>query len=126
MKHLTTAQREELAGQLEALRRQVLQELTDSRPGTFAEARLNESRDIRERAEQAEAEREDDVRQAEIEVDRRRLHEIELAQSRLLEGRYGICATCGACIPARRLMAQPTAVRCAACQAQVEAGQLRT
>lgn len=125
MKHLTLTQRNALARQLDTLRHQVLEELMSRTPDTFAQAGLNESREVLEHKDQAEAEREDDVLQAEIEVDRHRLHDIEQAQLRLAEGRYGICIDCAAEIPAPRLLAQPTAIRCTECQAQAEAGRLR-
>ena len=120
MKHLTHEQRNALAQQLDTMRQQVLDELRNSAPDTFAHSALNASQEVRERTDEAEAEREDGVRQAEIEIDRRRLEDIERAQLRLSEERYGICATCGLEIPAARLLAQPTAIRCAACQAQLE------
>ena len=121
MKHLTGEQRNALAQQLDTMRQQVLEELRNSAPSTFAQPSLIARQDVRERTDEAEAEREDDVRQAEIEIDRRRLNEIERAQQRMAEGRYGICATCGQEIPAARLLAQPIAIRCATCQEQYEA-----
>ena len=69
--------------------------------------------------------RRNDVRFAEIEVDRQRLSEIEQAQQRMAEGRYGICADCGEDIPRERLLAQPMAIRCAACQAAAERSHRR-
>ena len=121
MKHLTHQQRNALAQQLDTMRRQVLDELRNSAPDTFAQPALNASQEVRERSDEAEAVREDDVRQADVEIDPPRLDDIERAQLRFSEGRYGICATCGQAIPAARLLAQPTAIRCAACQAQHEA-----
>lgn len=41
--------------------------------------------------------------------------EIELAQERLAAGRYGVCASCGAPIPAGRLAALPWAALCVPC-----------
>ena len=121
MKHLTQAQRNALAQRLDVMRRQTLEELRNTAPRTFAQPALNASQEVHEPADAAQAEREDDVRQAEIEVDRQRLEAIEQAQLQLSEGRYGICTSCGLEISAERLMAQPIAIRCAACQAQFEA-----
>ena len=120
MKHLTQAQRNALAQRLDVMRRQTIEELRHAAPRTFAQPALNDGQDVRERAAEAEAQREDDVRQAEMEVDRRRLEAIEQAQLQLSEGRYGICTSCGREITAERLMAQPIAIRCAACQTQFE------
>jgi DnaK suppressor protein len=42
------------------------------------------------------------------------------ALGRLSDGEYGVCAECGAAIPARRLLAVPDATTCVACQAELE------
>jgi DnaK suppressor protein len=41
--------------------------------------------------------------------------QIRFALSRIKNGSYGVCANCGADIPAQRLAAQPIATRCMAC-----------
>jgi DnaK suppressor protein len=48
--------------------------------------------------------------------DRDEIDAIEAALGRLDAGRYGLCADCGEPIPRARLLAQPAALRCAACQ----------
>ena len=48
------------------------------------------------------------------------LHDIEQAQQRMAQGLYGVCVDCGDEIPLLRLMAQTTAIRCAACQTLAE------
>ncbi len=50
--------------------------------------------------------------------------QVEIAQQRLAEGKYGICIDCGEEIPAERLEAIPEAVRCIDDQSRYEA-QLR-
>jgi len=102
------------------MRRQVLNELLEAAPNAFAQSSLNASRKVRAWADEAEAEREDDVRLAEIEVERQRLQDIEQAQQRFADGRYGVCAACGEDIPRERLLALPVAIRCAACQTRFE------
>ena len=121
--NLTNEDRCELARQLAAMRRQVLDDLRESAPHALAETELNARHEVRTHADQAEAEREDDVRLAEIEVDRQRLLDIEEARTRLADGRYGVCVSCGEEIPRKRLFAQPIAIRCAACQAAREAAR---
>ena len=61
------------------------------------------------------------TRDAEVERDLGELREIAEARARLAEGSYGRCLDCGEPIDARRLLVQPTAVRCIACQAGTEA-----
>jgi DnaK suppressor protein len=43
---------------------------------------------------------------------------IDQALQRIADGSYGLCLQCGAPIPTARLHAQPTAMRCVACQAR--------
>ena len=119
MKHLTPADREALALRLDQLKRQAQEELRDARPNVERSA-LAAEHEVRTRVDEAEAERMDDLHNAEIAVDRARLFEIEQAQQRMAEGLYGICAKCGEEIPRERLLAQPMAIRCAACQAAAE------
>jgi DnaK suppressor protein len=119
MNHLTAADREALALRLGVLRRQALDELRGT--GPYSETgSLGDGHEVHSHADDAEAERLDDVHFAEIEVDRARLHDIEQAQQRMAGGVYGICIDCDKQIPRERLLAQPTAIRCAACQALAE------
>jgi RNA polymerase-binding transcription factor DksA len=37
---------------------------------------------------------------------------------RIEQGTYGVCADCGAAVPAGRLEARPDAARCVACQSK--------
>lgn len=120
MKSLDTTDRHPLQQQLETMKQQVLDELRASAPS--AQAALAEGdHDVKTHADEAEAERAGDVQMAEAEVDRARLDEIEHALTRLASGHYGICEDCGGEIPRARLLAQPAAIRCAACQATAEA-----
>ncbi len=56
---------------------------------------------------------------------RAELRRVEAAHGRLDAGSYGGCADCAAAIPFQRLLVQPAATRCAACQAKREAVALR-
>ena len=122
MKHLNETDRHALTRQLERMRSQVLDELCGTAPGILAGDDVHE---VRSHADEAETARQEDVHFAEAEVDRVRLREIEQAMNRLAEGRYGVCMDCGEDIPRERLLAQPTAIRCAACQAAAERGNGR-
>jgi RNA polymerase-binding transcription factor DksA len=57
---------------------------------------------------------------AALERDVAELREVERALARLHSPEFGICADCGADIPYARLHAQPSAVRCLACQNAAE------
>jgi DnaK suppressor protein len=50
----------------------------------------------------------------------REIREIEAAKARIEDGSYGTCSECGRDIGFERLLAQPTALRCVACQEQWE------
>jgi RNA polymerase-binding transcription factor DksA len=73
-----------------------------------------------DRKDEADASATGAVAAAEIERDLAELREIAAARVRIAEGRYGLCIDCGEAIDAARLAAQPTALRCLACQASAE------
>ena len=58
-----------------------------------------------------------------VEITSRTLQGIEGALGRLERGTYGRCSDCGAEIPAARLRAMPSAVRCRGCQELTDAGR---
>jgi len=58
------------------------------------------------------------------ERDRQELVQVEAALRRLDAGNYGDCSSCGEPVPLDRLMVQPAAERCAACQCKFEAHAL--
>jgi RNA polymerase-binding protein DksA len=66
-------------------------------------------------AEQANELEEQVALEAIEERKRSEMAEIRAALKRIAEGTYGVCENCGAEIPAARLNALPTAVRCIAC-----------
>jgi RNA polymerase-binding transcription factor DksA len=62
------------------------------------------------------------VERAEIGRDQQELREVRAARRRIAVGAYGPCVDCGAPIQTPRLIAQPAALRCTACQALFERG----
>ena len=60
------------------------------------------------------------VEYAEARRDIVELRGIEQVMLRIADGNYGVCADCGAHIPAARLLAQPAALTCVVCQAARE------
>jgi DnaK suppressor protein len=124
MKHLNPTDLEALALQLDVLKRQVLDELRNTSAHVSNDV-LTGEHEVHSHADDAEVERIDDVHFAEIEVDRARLQDIEQAQQRMACGRYGLCVDCGEEIPRDRMLAQPTAIRCAACQTSAESARRR-
>lgn len=119
MKHLPAADLNALAEKLQAMKRRALDEIRSTSKDIDTNVQPGDH-EVQSNADAAEIQRLGDVRYAEIEIDRARLLEVEQAQGRIAEGRYGICEDCGNDIPVQRLLAQPAAVRCAACQAATE------
>lgn len=119
MKHLTDADRNLLADQLRAMKRRALDEIRGASSDVEATLRPQDH-EVQSHADEAEVERLGDVRFAEMEIDRARLLDIEQAEQRMADGRYGVCMDCGNAIPRERLLAQPIAIRCAACQTAAE------
>jgi len=61
-----------------------------------------------------------DTNIAEVDRDLGELRRIGAALRRMKEGSYGSCEDCGKRIPEERLEAEPTALRCVACQERYE------
>ena len=71
-------------------------------------------------ADQADVELERDEQNDAMTRDTRELREIAAAFDRLSTGQANVCVDCGESIGFARLLAQPTAVRCLACQSVSE------
>jgi DnaK suppressor protein len=119
MNHLTADDRKALIHELQAMKRKALDEIRAADAEAEADLQLKEQ-EVRSHADEAEVERLGDLRSAETNVDLVRLRNAEQALQRLADGRYGHCTDCGEQIPRERLLAQPIAIRCAACQAAAE------
>lgn len=115
------------ASQLQQMRTEVLAQLRAQRGGKIgraesaAEARENASDDW------AQADTERDLAFALEERESAELVAIDEALKRIADGSYGLCVDCGAGIATPRLHANPTALRCVACQEKIEhaKGQVR-
>lgn len=119
MSHLSAAELGALAQRLHDIRARALQEANDGgESGKDDAAARQEPGDS---ADTAEPRRQDEVRWAEMEIDRHTVANVDRALARLAQGEYGICIDCQGAIPQARLFALPTAIRCAACQAVAEA-----
>jgi RNA polymerase-binding transcription factor DksA len=75
---------------------------------------------VLDRKDQADLSIQAGVDDAEFERDLAELAQVDAALERLDAGRYGLCSDCAEPIAAERLLAQPWAARCLACQAQHE------
>lgn len=106
--------------QLQQMRSDLLAQLRAQRGGKLgraeaaAEARTSESDDWA----QADADRDLNIALEERETSG--LIAIDDALKRVADGSYGLCTDCGINIPTARLHANPTALRCIACQEKTE------
>jgi len=124
MKHLTPEDLGTLAQRLDSMKQAALRDLRETEASAVTDMPAA-GHEVHSNADDAEVERIDETREAEIEVDAVRLHDITLAQQRMADGSYGSCIDCGEDIPLARLTAQPIAIRCAGCQTEAERLQHR-
>lgn len=72
--------------------------------------------EVEDLGEQGEERTREAVRHVERERDMAELRDIAEACARMDRGAYGVCVDCGEPVPLARLLAQPAAARCLACQ----------
>lgn len=98
----------------ETLLRQVAAALEESGQTQYAEVLGRASGDS---SDEALAVTLGDLSAARLDHEIRQLRELDAALRRMDGPDYGLCQDCGAPIPVARLVANPAAVRCVACQA---------
>ena len=116
---------EELKRMLEERRREILGEVQGRMRDVRAEGAAAPERGVVDAAETSEADIQDDIEFALIQMKSETLHKIEEALGRLENGTYGYCFECGGEISERRLRALPFAVRCRDCEEAREVQQQR-
>jgi len=112
---MTLKQKERLAGRLEARRADLLRRFRLQR--ARASVALAEVGDPVDRA-LGEINRGTD--QLLMELERRELRRLLVAQQRLRDGRLGVCRRCGGEIDPQRLAVRPESVLCVACASEIE------
>ncbi len=115
----------ELKQILEDRRREILSEVQEKMRDVRAEGASGEGQGVLDAAETSEADIQDDIEFALIQMKSETLHKIEEALARLEEGTYGNCFECGDEISERRLRALPFAVRCKDCEEAREIAEQR-
>ncbi|MHA7598619.1 TraR/DksA family transcriptional regulator [Alicycliphilus sp. T452] len=121
---LTDSQREQLRGALELRKEQLLQELDAVQRDTLgvaAAASRGDAEPAGSPRDQANSMAGSMVRDAEAARDHAELVAVRAALARLADGSYGECTDCGQGVGVARLLAQPAAARCIACQSKAEA-----
>jgi DnaK suppressor protein len=116
---------DELRQILEERRREILNEVQVKMRDVRAEGAFGETQGVLDAAETSEADIQDDIEFALIQMKSETLHKIEEALARLDEGTFGYCFECGDEISERRLRALPFAVRCKDCEEAREIAEQR-
>ncbi len=115
----------ELKQILEDRRREILNEVHEKMRDVRAEGAKGEGQGVLDAAEASEADIQDDIEFALIQMKSETLHKINEALARLDEGTFGYCFECGDEISERRLRALPFAVRCKDCEEMREVAEKR-
>ena len=115
----------ELKRILEERRREILSEVQEKIRDVRAVGASGDGAGVLDAAESSEADIQDDIEFALIQMKSETLHKIEEALVRLEEGTYGYCFECGDEISERRLRALPFAVRCKDCEEAREIAEQR-
>jgi DnaK suppressor protein len=114
---------DELRTVLESRRAELAQEVQGSIRGVRSDG--TGDRDGLDAAESSEADSQDDIGFALIQLKAETLKNIDIALRRIEQGDYGDCFECGNEIAEARLRALPFAVRCRDCEALREASDRR-
>src|SRR3954463_12887127 len=115
----------ELTSILEERRREIMDQVQGKIRDVRTESPNNPSIGVLDAAESSEADIQDEIEFALIQMKAETLNKIEEALHRLEEGTFGYCFECGEEISERRLRALPFAVRCKDCEEQRETMQQR-
>ena len=115
----------ELTRILEERRREIMDQVQEKIRDVRTESPNSPTQGVLDAAESSEADIQDEIEFALIQMKAETLHKIEEALRRLEEGTFGYCFECGEEISEKRLRALPFAVRCKDCEEQKEAVEQR-
>jgi len=115
----------ELKRILEERRREILSEVQEKMRDVRTEGASGEGQGVLDAAETSEADIQDDIEFALLQMKAETLQRIDDALGRHAEGTYGNCFECGEEISERRLRALPFAVRCRECEEEHELAERR-
>lgn len=107
---------QELKRILEERRREILSEVHEKMRDVRTEGSTANVQGVLDSVESSEADIQEDIEFALIQMKAETLQKIDEALVRLEEGSYGYCFECGSEISERRLRALPFAVRCKNCE----------
>ena len=116
---------DELKQMLEERRREIQAEVQGKIRDVRAEASMGGKNEVFDAVESSEADIQDDIEFALIQMKSETLNKINDALGRLENGDYGNCFECGEEIAEKRLRALPFAVRCKDCEEARENAEKR-
>ena len=108
------------AQQLQQLRHDLIEQIRQQRGGKIGRAEAAGDRHDVQSGDWAQFDGERDLAMALDQRETAELQAIDAALKRIANGSYGCCSDCEAEIPAARLHASPTTLRCLACQERAE------
>ena len=111
---------ETFAQQLQQLRNDLIEQIRQQRGGQIGRAEAAGDRHDVQSGDWAQFDGERDLAMALDQRETEELGAIDAALKRIANGSYGHCGDCEAEIPAARLHASPTTLRCLACQERAE------
>ena len=120
MKTFTTSQLADIAAAIDALDRELRDELRDELAQSNNEKYADLAGSVHDTGDESVADQMIDIGNALIQRHVRELRAVEVARARLAAGTIDECADCGKEIGYKRLMVNPAAVRCIACQGRFE------
>jgi DnaK suppressor protein len=115
----------ELKKILEGRRREILSEVHEKMRDVRVDGSTANVQGVLDAVESSEADIQEDIELALIQMKAETLQKIDEALTRLEEGSYGYCFECGEEISELRLRALPFAVRCKDCEEAREVAQQR-
>jgi RNA polymerase-binding transcription factor len=115
----------ELKAMLDGRRREIQAEVQGKMRDVRAAGEVTKVNDVFDAVESSEADIQEDIEFALIQMKSETLNKINDALSRLEHGEYGYCFDCGEEIAEKRLRALPFAVRCKDCEEAREVAQQR-
>jgi DnaK suppressor protein len=110
---------------LEDRRREIVSEVQGRIRDVRAEGSTSKVNDVFDAGESSEADIQEDIEFALIQMKAETLQRINEALARLEDGKYGFCFECGDEIAEQRLRALPFAVRCKDCEEAREVAEQR-
>src|SRR5512137_2582894 len=116
VKGMASERYEELKRMLDDRRREIMSEVHEKIRDVRTESGHGKMSEVFDQGESSEADIQEDIEFALIQMKAETLSKINEALTRLEEGAYGYCFECGAEISKQRLRALPFAVRCKDCE----------